>query len=158
MGQPTWRVLEVVTVPVRSGALWTPGLDYLTPGKLYRVAVEPQLPAVSPPATGGPAEDQQWKPDASVDCTADGNPGLKRQEALIFPPAPAGALIGKIGGSAADLEFDKDRIVVFTVGRHCVFVAPEPPKVGGLYLGVNDTADAATRIAGSLQVTISQAL
>lgn len=240
MGQPTWRQIKIVTVPERGGVIWTPALDYLTPGKLYRIRVEPRTLNAKPEApdsvageafskaaeatgdkvasvteignspemgkqpgpvpfreaanaapkvktvdssgTSGPhspatvdataprgsskglagplqrLRDQYWKPESGADCSADGDPALKRQSPLLMPNGVVGALIGKIGGSAGDTDFDKDKVVLFTVGRHCVFVAPEAPKVGSLYLGINDTAASAAKVEKDLEATIWEAL
>jgi hypothetical protein len=237
MGQPTWRQVKIVTVPERGGVIWTPALDYLTPGKLYRIQVEAKAPAIklegsesstaeaAPKVVVGPAEkpvaddaakksaeignqpgpipyrpdtkektvaaiedtgrlqgggtgdkaasgsgsidvsggskqlkDQCWKPESSADCTADGDPSIKRHDALLLPNGAVGALIGKIGGSAGDTDFDKDKVLLFTVGRHCVFVAPDSPKVGSLYLGMNDTLGSAGKVQNELKATIWEAL
>jgi hypothetical protein len=68
-----------------------------------------------------------------------------------------GALLAKIGGSTADLKPEKDKVVLFAVGRHCVFTV-EATKAGTLYLGVNDTLDCLVRVRGQLEITLPEAL
>jgi len=143
MAQPSWRQIKRVMVPERDGSLWTPALDYITPGKLYRIVVEARLfgpaadsdppaasdPGAPPPASAPapPATDQHWTPESGTECTADGDPALQRSGSLTLDSCAPGALIAKIGGSTADLKPDKDRLLLFSVGRHCVFSVPVAP-------------------------------
>ena len=46
---------------------------------------------------------------------------MERSDSLLISSAAVGALLAKIGGSTADLKPEKDKMVLFTVGRHCVF-------------------------------------
>lgn len=193
MGQPTWREIDTVTVPGASVGAWTPVLDYVTPGKLYRIAVEkivqPQLAAVTPdgsvtagaavsvPGTGAPAvlppigspaptpslpvsvpTDQLWTPDGGSPCSADGDPALTRTGTMTLDTCAPGALIARVGGSSADLKVDRDKTVVFGVGKYCVFSIADAAKAGCLYLSINDTQVAAAKVKGQLQVTLSEAL
>lgn len=154
MGQPTWRKLTKVTVPGRAGTIWTPALDYVTPGRLYKLTVEPRAGA----GAGAVAFDQTWKPEAGSDCTADGDLSITRTDPGVIDLCAAGALIAKVGGSSADLKPDKEKSALFAVGRHCVFSVAEPAKCGALYLGVNDAHASIMRIEGQLEVTIHEAL
>jgi hypothetical protein len=76
----------------------------------------------------------------------------------MAPGARLGTLIGKIGGSTADQVLDPNIVSVFPVGRFCVFKSPDEAKTGPLYLSINDTAEGATQVEGSLRVVISVAL
>lgn len=155
MAQPTWREIARVKVPGRPETLWTGALDFVTPTKLYRIAVEPQSAAA---AGGASLQDQRWTPLSGQACTADGDPTLSRSEALVIDGCPAGALIGKIGGSTADSKPDSDKCILFSVGRHCVFSISEPTRAGALYLGINDARVAISGVAGQLEVRIDEAL
>lgn len=190
MGQPTWREIVKVMVPERPTSLWTPALDYVTPGKLYQIVVEalavaqdapPVRQEATPPekdvvpakpeassveadaaATEPPRtpelQDQRWKPESGNECTADGDSALSRSVGLTLEGCAVGALIAKIGGSTADLKPDPAKLVLFSVGRHCVFTAPDATKAGSLYLAMNDTRDAVGRVQGRLEVRIFEAL
>jgi hypothetical protein len=66
-------------------------------------------------------------------CGADGIPGLPlAANQLLVADCPAGALIGKIGGSSASTSDSKP----FAIGRHCVIAVPEH-AVGPLFVGIN---------------------
>jgi hypothetical protein len=148
MGQPSWREIKKLKVPEREASFWTPVLDYVAPGKLYRILVE-ALPA---------AGEQHWTPESGTKCTADGDPALPRAGALSLENCAVGALIAKIGGSTADFKPDKDKLVLFGVGRHCVFSISDAAKAGSLYLGMNDTGETAAKVQGQLEVTVFEAL
>ena len=130
-------------------------LDYLTPGKMYRLEVPTQ--AIAAAAAQRPLQDQKWHPESAGECTADGNPTTERSDNLLIASAAVGALLGKIGGSTADMKPDKDKVVLFAVGRHCVFTV-EATKAGTLYLGVNDTLDCLGRVRGQLEIALSELL
>ena len=153
MGQPTWRELKKVKVGEGAG-LWTPALDYVTPGKLYRIEVAP-VPA-TPPATG--TKPQEWTPESGSKCTADGDASLSRSEPVALVGSATGALIAKVGGSTADVKTGADELLVFSAGRHCVFSVANAAKSGSLYLGINDTTGSRTLVKGELEVTIYEAL
>ncbi len=148
----TWREITTARVPESEGCVWTPVLDYLTPGKTYLL----EVPARSP-AANEPTQNQKWTPESAGECTADGDPALERTENLLVTGAAVGALIAKIGGGAADLAPDKDKLALFAVGRYCVFTV-DAAKTGSLYLGVNDAPKAVVRMRGQLEVKLSVAL
>jgi hypothetical protein len=163
MGEPSWRFIKEIPVPQRPGVFWTPALDYVMPGRLYRIAVEP---TGEPPGT-----DQKWKPaSAKQQCTADGDATQTRQgdgteaaSSLPVDTCAVGALIGKIGGSSAEVKPDKQKAMLFGVGRYCVVSIEasktgEAAKTGALYLGVNDTSAGAIGLEGTLTVKIYEAL
>lgn len=155
MGQPTWRELGKVKVPEAVTSLWTKALDYVTPGKLYRIVVQPI--AATPPGMG--TTPQTWTPEsATTACTADGDPSLARSDSVMLDTSPAGALVAKVGGSTADVQPDKDKLMVFSAGRHCVFSVADAAKAGSLYLGINDTVSSRAKVQGQLEVSIYEAL
>jgi len=142
MAQPTWRpVLENLTVPEKKGVAWSCALDFLPPGKLIKILVDPSA---------------TWKPNQfSVAVGADGDPGASRNPGkLILESAPLGALIGRLGISSAGPRTDE---LIFPVGRHCVLTVP-PEKGGALYFGVNDAETLLGLVEGSLKVSIFESL
>jgi hypothetical protein len=144
MARRTWRKLDLITnkVPDPGGSIWTPVFDYLNPGKTYLLEA---------------ASTSKWTPESAGECTADGNPQTKRGDALLVPGAAVGSLVAKINGSSADLTPDKDKAVMFAVGRYCIFTV-ESGKGGPLFLGANDAVDSLNRVQGHLEVTLSEAL
>lgn len=161
MGQPKWKQLAEVLVPASDGYRWTRALEYLTPGRLYQIRV-PKTETSARDALNKAVEmDQKWEPDATSGspCSGDGHPEISRAGGTLpMPDTYIGALIAKIGGGSADGAGDKDRTVLLSVGRHCVFQAPESPKAGSLFLGVNDTPSNAVKLKGQLKVVVEEAL
>ena len=94
-------------------------------------------------------------------CGADGIAGLAlKDEALIITSCPVCALIGRIGGSSADVvDSTSDSVTAekntkpFPIGSQCTVVVPDKGSFGSLFLGFN------TRIrpikVSRLKVTIS---
>src|SRR5437867_11184241 len=107
MGTPTWRRVDSVVsqkVPERAGVIWTPVIDYVTPGRLYLIKV----------GLNEQQEDQKWKPDGGTPCSADGDAALMRSSGVVpLADVPIGALIARIGGSTADAAGDKERVWLF---------------------------------------------
>jgi hypothetical protein len=153
MGQPSWRKVVVVKVPERTATLWTPALDYVTQGKLYKITVEPKVEST----TSAKLIDQTWTPDSGAACTADGDLALSRKDLMVEGSA-AGALIAKVGGGSGDLKPDKEKVILFAAGRHCVFSVTDVTKCGALYLVMNDAAANLAKVGGQLEVTISEGL
>ena len=141
MGQPTWREIKKLKVPEKKKA-WTPALDFVTPGKMYRIMAT-----------------SEWKPESSEKkCDADGNAALTRCGDVILATSPTGALIAKIGGSTADLKPDSNKVTLFSAGRYCIFSIADAAKAGPLYLGINDLAGSQTNVDGQIDVTIEESL
>jgi hypothetical protein len=145
MGQPSWRRIAPAAgghlmVPEAAGILWTRALDYLIPGKLIRITVISPVPS--------------WRPEG-LTCGPDGDPAAAKAD-LPVSGAARGALVGRIGGSTADLTSD-NRMLLFSVGRVCVLKVPDE-KHGGLFLGVNDKPELAINLQGSLEVAIDEAI
>lgn len=144
MGQPTWREIRKVKVPSEAKTAWTPALDFVTPGKLYRIIVDSK---------------QEWTPDSgSAKCNADGDPALALSGDVVLRTSAIGSLIAKIGGSTADLTPDITKVLLFSAGRHCVFSIPDAAKAGPLYLGINDLAKSQAKVTGQIEVTIEESL
>jgi hypothetical protein len=47
-----------------------------------------------------------------------------------------------------------DKLILFSVGRHCVFGVGDAAKAGALYLGINDARETVTGVQGQLEVRI----
>jgi hypothetical protein len=67
-------------------------------------------------------------------------------------------LVAKVGGSTADVQPDKDKLLIFSAGSHCVFSVADSAKSGSLYLGINDTVGSRPLVKGQLEVTLYEAL
>jgi hypothetical protein len=136
MNTKDWQSFAKVNPSVELLAFWHKAADHVGSGKLLRFS-----------ATG------KWSVLADVRCGPDGLPGFPVPfDKLLVPSAPPGALIGKVGGSTADL---KDG-TIFTIGSFAVFTVPE--KVSGpLYIGVNAIPGAPISKLEQLDLTISSA-
>jgi hypothetical protein len=188
MGQLNWRPIVAVRVPEGPRVRWTLAREFVPPGKLLMLRVkqvpvgQPAGQGAGPPAGGGagpaaaaapvaaaagvpagaPAATQPatWKPEGmDPPCDADGDLSHPPTPSVTLPLARAarGALIGRIGGSTADETPDDKSMLLFAVGRLCVLQVPDD-KRGSLFLAVNDRAEAAVQIQGSLEVEIFEAL
>jgi hypothetical protein len=170
MPQPVWRkVVNEMRVPGSKGMPWTLVLEYPNPNKLMKIEVVVDT-ARTPPVSG------EWRPlDFGSPCSADGdfdgtaNTGTQRGTPLITSAA-VGALIGRIGGGTADKLLAPPPgtasatsagpfgcTVGFAVGRTCIFTVPVAPT-GGLFLGVNDTAERMVGVTDFLIVNIYEAV
>jgi hypothetical protein len=160
MAQPIWRELDRVRIPEPVGQgqekrQWTLALELVTPDKLLKLEV---IVDAKDPASG------TWKP-AGLDapCTADGAFRSANAGAGMLTTAPVGALIARIGGSAADQPSiaqgttSPSSTVVFSVGRKCIFTVPKTPT-GSLFLGANVVSARMADVEGELLVSISEAL
>lgn len=138
MGQPTWRELKTIDVPLSAGTAWTMALEYVKAGRALRFS-----------ASG------KWQPEGVTSpIGADGDPLAPNAGSEFLDSAPFGALIGRVGiSSAAATSTD----YTFPIGRTAVLIVP-PDKNGALFLGVNDHSTRMGKVTGPLKVTISEAL
>jgi hypothetical protein len=154
MAKPAWREIGSGRVPEREGVQWTQLVENVTPGKVIKIEVI---------RTGNPLADQNWTPKITGQCTADGklSPAAPGNDKIALPGAPAGCLIGRLGGSSVDMTADSGSSpskIMFSVGRFCVLVVPDSVKGGALFLGANDTSDQMGLVADHLDVKVSEAL
>jgi hypothetical protein len=112
-----------------------------------------------------------WTPRGYAQpCTADGDftggarGDVPQQGTPLLSSAPVGALIARLGGSAADLTLDlgtpgtvPPARIGFAVGRVCVFSVPQFP-IGSLFLGINDDVTRMAAVKGSLLVNVYEGL
>ncbi len=161
MANPAWREIGSGRVPEREGVAWTLLVENVTPGKLIKIDV----PRTAQPAAAAaaPAEDQTWSPKSAGECTAEGKrlPPVAGNDKLVVAGAPAGCLIGRLGGSSVDMTADaatSPSRILFSVGRLCVLIVPDSVKGGALFLGANDVPDEMGSVTGCLEVKVYEAL
>jgi hypothetical protein len=158
VGQPTWRQIAPASgtlgVPSAQGKRWTLALDYLPPQKLIRIVADDSV-------TIELAQGARSGPDGDPALTFDSGGST-----LPVAHAPRGALIGRIGGSTADMSQPKASeaatipsaaMIFFAAGRDCIFRIPAGVE-GGLFLSVNETAERIGHVAGAFTVTIYEAV
>jgi hypothetical protein len=134
----SWDVVEsALEIQAKPEGLWTVAIEAL--GGVTKLRIR---------ATGK----WSYSQDAAAECGPDGDrtsylPAAKG----INPKAPIGALIGKIGGSTADVEGTRN----FVVGSHYVFeAAPGEILAGSLYLTINDLGSGYLDNSGRLTTKI----
>jgi hypothetical protein len=85
-----------------------------------------------------------------ADCGPDGIPTLRlHADCLLLPGAPAGALIGKLGGSSIGRDDGK----TFAIGSFCVH--PALDKAAPLFVAVNGASPATGYRLSQLKLSIS---
>lgn len=141
MAEPiSGRIKPSTTIRAKPDGLWT----------LVREFVDG--PAVMTIAT---TTDATWSyaDSAKARCGPDGDSAavLSRMKCLL-PSAPVGALIGKFGGSTADVAADK--ATMFVVGKFCV--ARVPDGGGPLFLTINDESGGMENNSGSVEVEVGE--
>ncbi|HEX3466457.1 MAG TPA: hypothetical protein VHS78_20605 [Candidatus Elarobacter sp.] len=118
-------------------ALWQLALDFVEGGTILKIT----------------AEDGKWKYSADGECGPNGDPAsLIMRSKCLCAAAPVGALIGKIGGSAAAAADG----TVFAAGALCVIKVPADG--GPLYFSINDEENGMDNNGGSLKVTVERRL
>ena len=139
------RIIEVPAGP----ELWALVEDYiLGPIKLKVEVVDPE---------------GLWQYAANQYCKATGT--MRNDLGSILPAAPIGALIGKLGGSAADFPPPAPAplslpptlpvgIRLFAIGSYAI-VDVKDIDSGPLFLAMNDTLSAFPAHAGKIRVKVS---
>jgi hypothetical protein len=128
-----WSETKEVTVPAKPAGLWTWGVDYVKGPA--RILVE---------ATG------TWIYSQGKSCGPDGDlVSLLTPDHMLFPKAPVGALLVKVGGSTASTADGTTRIagskVYFEIGKDVA---------GPVLFTINDEPTGMVDNSGELKVTI----
>jgi hypothetical protein len=150
---PAWQRYKLIEIKAQPDGLWTLVSSYVPGSRLLRFTV------VNKDANGNPAL-TRWSPATGTDCSADGI-ASSAKTGTLSSAAQWGALIGKLGGSSADvpdpgatsMPYGNKR--VFGVGSHCV-ISLVSTEGGPLYLTMNDIPEGFNSHSGSLHVLIEQ--
>lgn len=151
---PIWQTFKLVEVKAQPTGFWGLVSSYLPGSRLLRFTVVEKDENGKPVLT-------TWNPASGIRCGADGIT-QPTKSGLLNSAALYGALIGKFGGSSADVP---DTVAstsppyptkrVFGVGSHCV-ISLTSAEGGPLYLTMNDNPDGFASHSGSLHVLIEQ--
>jgi len=156
MTEPNWQPLaSAIVVNARPVGLWTRAVDYVAGPRKLKITADPTSTWTLGSSNPGP----------------DGDPNQSQNaNALpLLPSALIGALIGKIGGSAADNTAPVVSTAgmppvapigvpaPFSIGSFCILEISATQK-GSLLLTMNDTAAAFAQHSGKLIVDIFEAL
>ena len=157
MPQPPWRKVLVLRVPAQPAhaGLWTPALDVVAGPRLLRITILDHDDQSNPIGT-------DWNIEKDSPCSANGLSDKKSGDTvgdLLAANASRGALIGKVGGSAADLASGNPRTYtgarVFPVGGYAV-IKITADEVGPLYFTMNDTLAGFPHHSGNLQLLLEE--
>jgi hypothetical protein len=156
MTNPSWKDLARKKVEAKPDGLWNMVVPYVSGPRLLRLTVVE-------------LDDQQavvgktWRPTANDQCSANGILKTAQSKSpFLLDTAPFGALIGKIGGSTADLPDTSPTAgpypgkKPFACGEYAV-VALASTDSGPLFLSMNDGPEFFADHAGELWVLIEEA-
>jgi hypothetical protein len=156
--QPNWQSLASgVVVLARPAALWTRAVDYIAGPRKLKIVTDPA---------------SKWTLSAGNILGPDGDPAQSQNSAAppLLPSALIGALICKIGGSAADNPAPVLTAggtapvapigipVPISIGSFCIVELAATQQKGSLFLTMNDAPAAFSQHAGQLSVEIFEAL
>jgi hypothetical protein len=154
--KPNWQTLvSDVAVLARPSGLWTLAVEYVAGPRKVKIVARPK---------------ETWKISADVSSGADGDLSGSTDPSAgtcLFPAVLRGALIGKIGGSAADntvpvgtpgAAMHPTTIPTpFAVGSFCIIdILAE--KRGSLFLTMNDAPASFAQHEGQIVVDIYYAI
>lgn len=151
---PAWQKVELIKLIATDAPLWTLVRSYVSGSRLLRFTVVDKDANKAPVAT-------KWFPVDKTDCGPDGLATTTAKSALLSNGALYGALIGKLGGSSADIP-DSSAIGspygtrrVFAIGSHCV-ISVASADAGPLFLTMNDTPSGFAGHSGALYVLLEE--
>jgi hypothetical protein len=151
--KPNWQNITIVKVESGPG-IWQIAEEYIPGSRMLRFkvlnvdAAKNSVPTV-------------WNPLNGTGCGADGVYSAPSKANLLCSAAMYGALIGKLGGSSADLPDSSSPLTpygskrVFTVGTHCI-ISLSSTDGGPLYLTMNDSPESFSHHSGALHVQIDE--
>lgn len=148
-----WLPLAIVRIPARPVGLWTLAHEYVPGVRLLRITVLQEDQDNRPvPIT--------WNVSPSLACGPDGNFANPDNVSLVCTTASYGALVGKIGGSTADLPDTTPGNTspwgskkVFAVGTTCILNLAIADG-GPLFLTMNDAAGGFPLHSGEFLVSV----
>jgi hypothetical protein len=161
MTNPSWREIKWAKVPAKPDGLWTVILEHISGPRLLRISVKDKDKKKVDVAV-------KWHTTETEDCGANGiardtssTTGTTGTASTLIMYAPYGALVGKLGGSTADLPEGGSGgpysgRKVFTAGTYCV-VTLAANEGGPLFLTMNDIPTSFDRHSGELTVLIEEA-
>jgi hypothetical protein len=151
MTTPAWQKLDLLKVDARPVGLWNLAIEYVSGSRLlrFKVVALDDLGHIFPSV---------WSPIKATECGADGIVTTPLKTGLLCSGAQYGSLIGKLGGSSADLSNANSagasgNSKVFAVGSYCV-MSVGSSEGGPLFLTMNDSPDGFEGHKGELLVSI----
>jgi len=146
----------VVRVESKPDGFWNMIIPYVSGPRLLRFAVCDK-------DDKGHTAPKRWHVSKNEEIGADGKPAGKTTTGILVTTAARGALVGKIGGSSADLPDSATGSTVvpyagkkvFAVGSSAV-ISLAAADSGPLFLTMNDGPDGFENHSGALWVLIEE--
>jgi len=146
----------LVKVDAKPPGCWTVILPFVTGPRLLRFSVHDK-------DDKGAGVPMKWRLNSDEECGADGSIKGGTKTGALVTSAALGALVGKVGGSTADLPDASTAAAtggsgrkLFPVGSYAV-VALTSNDSGPLFLTMNDGTEGFATHSGSLWVLIEEA-
>lgn len=149
-----WQRLDLVQVLARPSGLWTLALEYVAGSRLLRTQI------VAADANQAAVE-VTWFVKPRENCGADGIVRNPAKTGLLCAGAPYGALVGKLGGSTADVPDPTPALAATPYGSKRVFAIGSRSVINlgatdgaPLFLTMNDSPEDFHYHEGALHVLI----
>jgi hypothetical protein len=125
MTRPSWKDLVRVKVTAQPEGLWNMVVPYVYGPRLLQLTVIAK-------DDKGKEVSKKWKPSDTEECGPDGSleNGNQQQQSLLVSAAVRGAMVGKIGGSTADLPDTSPAAAAGPYAGRKVFVSGTYTVVG----------------------------
>jgi hypothetical protein len=162
---PSWKPLAKVKVSAQPEGLWNKIIPYVCGPRLL------QLTAVDSDDKGNQvskcwelSKAEECNPDGALDDPKQQQPAEQKPQPLLVSIAPRGALVGKVGGSTADLPDTSPAATttpypgskVFVSGSYAV-IALAGNESGPLFLTMNDSPSGFRAHSGEIWVLVEEA-
>jgi hypothetical protein len=152
--EPSWQKIKLLKLEATASPLWFLASDYVAGSRLLRITVVDQDQNKANVAT-------TWSPVSGTNCGPDGLTTSATKSGFLTGGALYGALIGKLGGSSADIP-DASSLTapygtkrVFAVGSHCV-ISVASTDAGPLFFTMNDAPSGFAQHSGALHILLEE--
>jgi hypothetical protein len=152
--EPSWQKIKLLKLEATASPLWFLASDYVPGSRLLRITVVDKDENKANVAT-------TWSPVSGTNCGPDGVTTSATKSGLLTGGALYGALIGKLGGSSADVP-DASSVTgpygtkrVFAVGSHCA-ISLANADAGPLFFTMNDAPSGFGQHSGTLHILLEE--
>ena len=152
--EPSWQKIKLLKLEATPSPLWYLASDYVAGSRLLRITVVNHDENNANVAT-------TWSPIGGTNCGPEGVTTSAAKSGLLTGGALYGALIGKLGGSSADVPDASSPTAaygtkrVFAVGSHCV-ISLANADTGPLFFTMNDAPSGFAQHSGILYILVEE--
>jgi len=150
--EPSWQKIKLVKIEASATPLWILASDYVSGSRLLRITVVDKDENNANVAI-------TWSPASGTNSGPDGLTTTATKSGMLTGGALYGALIGKLGGSSADVPDASSPLTpygtkrVFAVGSHCV-ISVANADAGPLFFTMNDAPPGFAQHSGALHILV----